>query len=309
MSTDRVTVTDPAAATDQASTMFALNVFQRLMTSAPGAPVLKPDAARDCGFIESPTIYTCTLQKDLTFAGGDPLTASDVKFSIERRSASTSRAAPPPCCRPCAGSTPPTTSPCGSSSAGSTTSSAGRSPRRPPPSSTRSSTTPTDVRGNDQLAVGSGPFVVTSFDEAAGKPGSITFSRFPDYRGFTPATIDEVTYRTVADSATIEDAMSKGQVDVVWRGSQHRRRHPGSRSRSAAARTRPRAAASPSASCPAPASCSCSGRRARGPGGTRRCARPSRSPCRATGRRTRSSPPASRARPRRSRSAARSRPR
>src|SRR4051794_12222973 len=70
VSTDRVTVTDPAAATDQASTMFALNVFQRLMTSAPGASVLKPDAARDCGFIESPTVYTCTLQKDLTFAGG-----------------------------------------------------------------------------------------------------------------------------------------------------------------------------------------------------------------------------------------------
>jgi len=84
MSTDRVTVTDPAAATDQASTMFAINVFQRLMTSAPGQDVLKPDAARDCGFIEAPTIYTCTLQKDLTFAGGDPLTSSDVKFSIDR---------------------------------------------------------------------------------------------------------------------------------------------------------------------------------------------------------------------------------
>ncbi|HEY0239220.1 MAG TPA: ABC transporter substrate-binding protein, partial [Friedmanniella sp.] len=83
MSTDAVTVTDPAAATDQASSMFALNVFQRLMTSAPGDDVLKPDAARDCIFTAA-TTYTCTLQKDLTFAGGDPLTSSDVKFSIER---------------------------------------------------------------------------------------------------------------------------------------------------------------------------------------------------------------------------------
>jgi len=218
MSTDRVTVTDPAAATDQASTMFTLNVFQRLMTSAPGDGARpKPDAARDCGFIESPTIYTCTLQKGLTFAGGDPLTASDVKFSIERAL----RLDVP----------------------GSSTSLL---------SSLRRIDTPDDVtvrfllsrvdtqfvwalaspaasivdeqqydadevRDPDEPAVGSGPFVVTSFDEGD-KGGTIAFNRFPEYKGFTPAAIDGLTYRTVADSATIEDAMQKGQVDVVWRG-------------------------------------------------------------------------------------------
>jgi peptide/nickel transport system substrate-binding protein len=218
MSTDRVTVTDPAAATDQASTMFALNVFQRLMTSAPGDGARpKPDAARDCGFIESPTIYTCTLQKGLTFAGGDPLTSSDVKFSIERAL----RLDVP----------------------GSSTSLL---------SSLRRIDTPDDVtvrfllsrvdtqfvwalaspaasivdeqqydadevHDPDEPAVGSGPFVVTSFDEGD-KGGTIAFSRFPEYKGFTPAAIDGLTYRTVADSATIEDAMQKGQVDVVWRG-------------------------------------------------------------------------------------------
>lgn len=217
MSTDRVTVTDPAAATDQASTMFALNVFQRLMTSAPGAPVLKPDAARDCGFIESPTIYTCTLQKGLTFAGGDPLTSSDVKFSIERAL----RLDVP----------------------GSSTSLL---------SSLRRIETPDDltvrfvlsredtqfgwalaspaasivdeqlydadeIRSPKDPAVGSGPFVETSYDDS-GDSGTIVFNRFPNYHGFTPAGIDAVTYRTVPDSATIEDSMTKGQVDVVWRG-------------------------------------------------------------------------------------------
>src|SRR5689334_25385074 len=59
MSTDRVRVTDPAAVTDQASAMFSLNVFQRLMTAAPGQDVLKPDAARDCIFTAA-TVYTCT---------------------------------------------------------------------------------------------------------------------------------------------------------------------------------------------------------------------------------------------------------
>ena len=219
VSTDRVTVTDPAAATDQASTMFALNVFQRLMTSAPGDGARpKPDAARDCGFIEAPTIYTCTLQKDLTFAGGDALTSSDVKFSIERAL----RLDVP----------------------GSSTSLL---------SSLRRIDTPDDVtvrfllsrvdtqfvwalaspaasivdedqydadevRSPDEPAVGSGPFVVTAFDDAAKDGGIIAFNRFPDYKGFTPAAMDELTYRTVADSATIEDAMQKGQVDVVWRG-------------------------------------------------------------------------------------------
>ena len=216
MSTDQVTVTDPAAVTDQASSMFTLNVFQRLMTSAPGDDVLKPDAARDCIFTAA-TTYTCTLQKDLTFAGGDPLTSSDVKFSIERALRL--------------------------DVAGSSTSLL---------SSLRKIETPDDltvrfllsredtqfgwalaspaasivdeqvydadkVRSTKEPAVGSGPFVVTS-DPEDGTSKSIVFSRFPDYKGFSPARMDTLTFRTVADSATIEDAMEKGQVDLVSRG-------------------------------------------------------------------------------------------
>ena len=83
MSTDQIRVTDPAAITDAASTVLSLNVFQRLMTADPGGSVLKPDAARDCLFT-STTTYTCTLNDDLAFHNGHPLTSSDVKFSIER---------------------------------------------------------------------------------------------------------------------------------------------------------------------------------------------------------------------------------
>ena len=83
MSTDPIRVTDPAAITDSASTVLAQNVFQRLMTAAPGDSVLKPDAARDCLFTAAAT-YTCTLNEKLQFHNGHPLTSSDVKFSIER---------------------------------------------------------------------------------------------------------------------------------------------------------------------------------------------------------------------------------
>ena len=48
--------------------------------------------------------------------------------------------------------------------------------------------------------------------------GELRLSRYQDYVGRTPARIPELVYRTVADSATIEDAMTKGTVDVVWRG-------------------------------------------------------------------------------------------
>ena len=103
MSTDQIRVTDPAAITDAASTVLALNVFQRLMTADPGGSVLKPDAARDCLFT-SATTYTCTLNDDLAFHNGHPLTSSDVKFSIERAHGSTFRAPQPPRCRRSAGS-------------------------------------------------------------------------------------------------------------------------------------------------------------------------------------------------------------
>lgn len=216
MSTDEVTVTDPAAVTDQASSMFTLNAFQRLMTSAPGDDVLKPDAARDCLFTAA-TTYTCTMQKDLTFTNGDPLTSSDVKFSIERALRL--------------------------DVAGSSTSLL---------SSLRRIETPDDltvrfllsredtqfgwalaspaaslvdeqvydadkVRSPKDVTVGSGPFVVAAFDDS-GPSKSIVFTKFADYKGFSTARIATLTFRTVADSATIEDAMEKGEVDVVSRG-------------------------------------------------------------------------------------------
>ncbi len=44
-----------------------------------------PEAAEKCGFTDTGNErYACTLRDGLTFAGGDPVTAEDVKFSIER---------------------------------------------------------------------------------------------------------------------------------------------------------------------------------------------------------------------------------
>ncbi len=212
MSTDRIRETDPAAITDTASTVLSLNVFQRLMTADPGESVLKPDAARDCLFT-SATSYTCTLNEKLAFHNGHPLTSSDVKFSIERALRLKLAGSP-----------------------------------RSFLSSMRRIETPNDLTvrfvlsrvdtqfgwelatpaasivdeesyNADQVQpakdpiVGSGPFQVVKYDE-----DELQLSRYATYVGRNPGNIASLVYRSVPDSATIEDAMTRGTVDVVWRG-------------------------------------------------------------------------------------------
>ena len=212
MSTDQIRVTDPAAITDAASTVLALNVFQRLMTADPGGSVLKPDAARDCLFTSS-TTYQCTLNENLAFHNGHPLTSSDVKFSIERAA----RLNVP-----------------GSSAVAL---SSLRRIQTPDQRTVRFVLSRVDTQFGWALAspaasivdeeiydadrvqdlndpiVGSGPFVVNKYTG-----NQLQLSRYGDYVGRNPAQLSDLVYRSVADSPTIEDAMTKGAVDVVWRG-------------------------------------------------------------------------------------------
>ena len=212
MSTDQVRVTDPAAMTDAASASFALDVFQRLMTAAPGEDVLKPDAARDCLFTTA-TTYTCTLKRGLTFANGHPLTATDVKFSIQRAL----RLDVPGSSAPLLGSlrkveTPDDVTVRFLLSRPDTQ--FGWALASPAGSIVDEEVYDADkVQARDDLAVGSGPFTVTEFDA-----NQFSLAKFKPYQGFTPAHLDALVYRSVADSASVEDAMNKGQVDVVWRG-------------------------------------------------------------------------------------------
>lgn len=73
---------DPAGAKSDADATVALDVFQRLLTLKSSSDEPKPDAG-DCLF-SAPTVYRCTVLVGLRFSNGRPLTASDVKFSIDR---------------------------------------------------------------------------------------------------------------------------------------------------------------------------------------------------------------------------------
>ncbi|QCX75419.1 putative D,D-dipeptide-binding periplasmic protein DdpA precursor [Streptomyces sp. YIM 121038] len=77
---------DPAYAYDAGSWNVLRQTLQTLMAlprGGGGEP--EPEAAQKCGFTDTGNErYACTLRKDLKFADGKPLTAADVKFSIER---------------------------------------------------------------------------------------------------------------------------------------------------------------------------------------------------------------------------------
>jgi peptide/nickel transport system substrate-binding protein len=212
MSTDPVRVSDPAAMTDPASSMLALNVFQRLMTANPGESALKPDLARDCLFT-SATTYTCTLNPKVTFHNEHLLTSSDVKFSIERAArlnVSGSSAsllsslrrieAPDDITVRFLLSRPDTQF--------------GWALASPAASIVDEEVYDADqIKGVDVAPVGSGPYAVTRFE-----PTRLELVRFEDYVGRTGPSLSSVLYQTAPDSASIEDAMNKGVVDVVWRG-------------------------------------------------------------------------------------------
>src|SRR3954471_9902937 len=81
--TDQVVSLDPAGAYDLGSQQLIGNLYQTLLTIPAGGNAPRPDAARRCGFKNAKT-YVCTLRGGLRFANGDPLTAADVKFSLDR---------------------------------------------------------------------------------------------------------------------------------------------------------------------------------------------------------------------------------
>ncbi|MGV8966448.1 MAG: ABC transporter substrate-binding protein [Cellulomonas sp.] len=82
--TDKVTAIDPAGSYDNGSFNIETQVFPFLMSFKPGGADLAPDAAESCEYTAD-TIYTCVLRDGLTFANGNPINASTVKFSFDRQ--------------------------------------------------------------------------------------------------------------------------------------------------------------------------------------------------------------------------------
>lgn len=82
--TDKITTIDPAGSYDNGSFAVMNQVYPFLMNTPYGSPDVEPDIAEKAEFT-SPTEYTVTLKEGLTFANGNDLTSSDVKFTFDRQ--------------------------------------------------------------------------------------------------------------------------------------------------------------------------------------------------------------------------------
>jgi peptide/nickel transport system substrate-binding protein len=82
--TDTVSAIDPAGSYDSGSFAVQTQVFPFLMNTPAGSPDVEPDLA-DTAELTAPTQYTVTLRPGLTWANGNDLTSSDVKFSFDRQ--------------------------------------------------------------------------------------------------------------------------------------------------------------------------------------------------------------------------------
>lgn len=76
---------DPAYAYDVGSWNILRQTVQTLMVQPRGEGDPVPEAAENCGFTDTGNErYACKLRSDLKFSNGDPVTAADVKFSVDR---------------------------------------------------------------------------------------------------------------------------------------------------------------------------------------------------------------------------------
>lgn len=83
--TDKVFSLDPAGSYDNGSFAVMNQIYPFLLNTAIGAEDMtpQPDIATSAEFT-APTQYTVKLKEGLTFANGNKLTSSDVKFSFDR---------------------------------------------------------------------------------------------------------------------------------------------------------------------------------------------------------------------------------
>lgn len=76
---------DPAKASDYADSILMFNAYDTLVLPAQGEPGHVPHLATE--WTVDGNVYTFTLRDDVTFHSGNPLTAEDVVFSIDRMKA------------------------------------------------------------------------------------------------------------------------------------------------------------------------------------------------------------------------------
>ncbi|MCC5475090.1 ABC transporter substrate-binding protein [Streptomyces sp. NPDC059680] len=221
--TDRFTTTsdapaplDPAYAYDVGTWNILRQTVQTLMAQPKGEGEPVPDAADSCSFTDSGSErYACKLRDGLKFASGDPVTAQDVKYSIERalRIKSSSGVAS-------LLNTIDTIETQGDREVIFHLKTADATFPYKLSTPVAGIINPKDYQ-KDKLRDGfeidgSGPYTLQA-DVSGNAMSAATFTKNPNYKGYFKVNNDKVELRSFADADAMGAAIDKGDIDVMTR--------------------------------------------------------------------------------------------
>ncbi|MFF0790246.1 ABC transporter substrate-binding protein [Streptomyces spiralis] len=207
---------DPAWAYDAGLWNVLRQTVQTLMIMPKGDGNPVPEAAEKCGFTDSGNErFACTLRDGLKFADGAPLTAADVKYSIDRARAIKGDSG-------VAGllNTIDTVETQGDREVIFHLNTADATFPYKLTTPVAGIVNPKDYEKNklrDGFAVdGSGPYTMKA-DVKNGEMVDAVFTKNPNYKGTVQLNNDKVEIRSFADADAMGDALSKGDIDVMTR--------------------------------------------------------------------------------------------
>ncbi|MFK0120710.1 ABC transporter substrate-binding protein [Streptomyces sp. NPDC090994] len=204
---------DPAASWDGSWELFR-NVYQTLLSYPNGATTPRPDAARNCAFTDSSNqVYRCELRTGLTFSDGDPLDAAAVKYSIDRIRAIDVDGGP----AGLLGSLERVQAPSEHEVVFHLNKPDATFPfvlATPAMSLVDPDTYPADAVRRDGEVVGSGPYVLKSFED--GERAELV--RNDRYQGYAERRNDAVTIEYFDSSPAMVKALRAGRIQVTFRG-------------------------------------------------------------------------------------------
>lgn len=216
--TDKITSLDPAGSYDNGSYAVQIQVFPFLYAQDYNTSELSPDIAADDGtWNEDGTQFTVKLKEGLTFANGNPLTASDVKFSFDRITAINDPNGPVSLLANITSVEAPDDTTVVFNAAvpfDVTLKQVLSSPAGPiVDEDVFSADALTDADAIVEGNAFAGPYTLTSFtlNETA------SYARNDSYEGLTPAQNDAVQVQYFADTSNLKMAIEQGQVDIAFR--------------------------------------------------------------------------------------------
>ncbi|MFI1164159.1 ABC transporter substrate-binding protein [Streptomyces sp. NPDC020801] len=207
---------DPAYAYDVGTWNILRQTVQTLMIQPKGDGDPVPEAAEKCGFTDSGNErYACTLRDGLKFAGGDPITAADVKYSIDRARAIKADSGVAALL-----STVDTVETQGEREVIFHLNTADATFPYKLSTPVAGIINPKDYEKNklrEGFAVdGSGPYTMAA-DVKNGELADAVFTKNPNYKGTLKLSNDKVEMRSFADADTMGAALDKGDIDVMTR--------------------------------------------------------------------------------------------